>query len=455
MKTRLFAWQCLRHPSERPLREVDHVAATLPPRDRALVRAIVAAEIRRRGTLRAVVRRLARGAPEPDVEAFLHIGLVQLYFLDQIPDHAAVGETVEAAVQRLGKKRAGYVNAVLRRAATLRQVGHSGNPMRDIPERELSFAEPMFPNPVRDLALFAADAFNVPAFAMARWIARHGRDRAFELARSALQEADLSVRITARGMRAANEAATQASESSAPREHHARALREAGCQPRRGAHPAVLVLPSSDSEAVLASDAFRAGHLTVQGESALRAAELVGARAGERVLDLCAAPGGKTAVLAEAGADVVATDKNELRLARARETATRLGVAERVHIASLDAVAQDTTLFDAVLIDVPCSNSGVLAQRPEARWRLTHESLASLALAQAELLAVAAQRVRPGGRLVYSTCSLEAEENGERVLAFLASHSGFTLDAEIEALPNAAGTDGPVDGGYAARLVRR
>ncbi|MFN0243310.1 MAG: RsmB/NOP family class I SAM-dependent RNA methyltransferase [Planctomycetota bacterium] len=447
MKTRSIAWQCLRHPSQRPLREVDHLAVSLAPRDRALVRAIVAAEVRRRATLHAIVRRFARGTTEPDVEAFLHIGLVQLYMLDHVPDHAAVGETVEAAARRLGSKRAGYVNAVLRKAASIRQTGHTGDPRRDIPERDVSFTEPIFTDPVRDPARFGEDAFNVPAFALVRWIARHGRERALEIARVALQESDLSLRVTARG--------AESSPATNARDAFSDLLRGAGCTPRNGAHPHVILLPSADSEAVLASAAFRDGGLTVQGETALRAAELLAARPGERVLDLCAAPGGKTAVLAETGASVVATDKNTERLARVHETAARLRLGERIEVVPLETVARDTRGFDAVLVDVPCSNSGVLAQRPEARWRLSSDNLASLARVQAELAEAAAAHVRPGGRLVYSTCSLEAEENRERVVAFLAAHADFTLDAEIEALPDPRGIAGPVDGGYAARLVRR
>lgn len=447
MKLRSIAWQCLRHPSQRPLREVDRLAVSLAPRDRALVRAIVAAEVRRRATLHAIVRRFARGTTEPDVEAFLHIGLVQLYLLDHVPDHAAVGETVEAAARRLGSKRAGYVNAVLRKAASIRQAGHSGDPRRDIPERDVSFAEPIFTDPVRDPARFGEDALNVPAFALARWIARHGRERAFEIARGALRESDLSLRVTMHGR--------ESPPGSPARDAYASMLRGGGCTPRNGGHPQVLLLPSADSEAALGSAAFRDGCLTVQGETALRAAELVAARPGERVLDLCAAPGGKTAVLAETGADVVATDKNAERLERVRETAARLRLGERIEVTALETVARDTRGFDAVLVDVPCSNSGVLAQRPEARWRLTSDNLASLTRVQSELAGAAAAHVRPGGRLVYSTCSLEAEENRDRVVAFLAAHADFTLDAEIEALPDPRGIAGPVDGGYAARLVRR
>jgi 16S rRNA (cytosine967-C5)-methyltransferase len=206
----------------------------------------------------------------------------------------------------------------------------------------------------------------------------------------------------------------------------------------------------------LRSASFARGEITVQGETALRAAELVEARAGERVLDLCAAPGGKTAVLAESGAAVVATDASAERLARLSATLERLSLGDRVEILPIDALdGAELSPFDAVLVDAPCSNTGVLAQRPEARWRFGPPSQHALAAVQVELLAHGARHVRPGGRLVYSTCSIEPEENQRRVVAFLETQPDFGLEHEFDALPDPRGERGPVDGGYAARLRRR
>jgi 16S rRNA (cytosine967-C5)-methyltransferase len=197
----------------------------------------------------------------------------------------------------------------------------------------------------------------------------------------------------------------------------------------------------------------------VQGETALRAAEAVGAAAGERVLDLCSAPGGKTAVLAASGAAVVALDASPERLERARETLARLGLAERVELAVNAPGALAGERFDAVLVDAPCSNTGVLAARPEARWRFGPKTKRELGLLQARLLRQGAEHVAPGGRLVWSTCALDADENRRAVEGFLAEHAEFALETEQETLPDPA-TDqasgaGPVDGGYFARLARR
>jgi 16S rRNA (cytosine967-C5)-methyltransferase len=211
------------------------------------------------------------------------------------------------------------------------------------------------------------------------------------------------------------------------------------------------------ARSIVDSDAFRAGRITVQGETALRAAELVEAKAGERVLDLCAAPGGKTAVLAQTGAHVTACDDDERRIERLRETLARLlPDAKNVDVRVQDGTAGlEPQSFDAVLVDVPCSNTGVLAARPAARWRFSTHSQADLALIQTRLLSEAGACVRPGGRLVYSTCSIEPEENQRRVRAFLDAHAHFSIEREIEVLPAPHGERGPVDGGYAARLLRR
>jgi len=436
VSARLVAWEVLRSGAPTPLRLVDPFSARagLEARDRALVRRLVGIEIRRRATLRALVRAFARGKPNPDLVAHLHLGLTQLFFLDRIPDHAAIHETSAAVHTTSGPSKVRYVNAILRSALRARVAGQVGDPTRDLVGRDLSLQEPVFHDPQEHPFLWAEDALSLPAPLAKRWTKRYGRERMEELARLALDEAPLSIRVAA-------------DDVSAVRVE----LASTGLDPRATEHERVFLLASQDVEALGATDAFRRGAVTVQGESALRAAELCGARAGERILDLCAAPGGKTAVLAASGADVVALDKSPGRLARLRETIERLGVAERVDVIAADGAQGLAGTFDAVLVDAPCSNTGVLAQRPEARWRFGPAAQRELALVQTRLVDEAAERVRPGGRLVWSTCTLEPEENRQRVRAFLERHPGWTSEHEIEALPAAGG---PIDGGYAARLTR-
>ena len=435
------AWRVLRSGSPKLLAEVDRFAreAELEPRDRALVRRIVGTEVRRRGTLRAIVRRLAKGKPKPDLIAHLHVGLVQLFFLDSVPPHAAVSETVRAASNTLGLSKGRYVNAVLRAALRARREESSGDPRRDLIGREISFEDPpLFHDPEEHPLLWAEDALSIPANLMKRWVEHYGAERAEALARAAMDEPRLSLRA-----------------ADVSRESLENELADLDVPLTRGEHPGVLIAPSGATEPLVSSAAFQEGRFTIQGETALRAAELVGAQPGERVLDLCAAPGGKTAVLAGSGAQVLALDRSGQRLARMRSGLERLRVPGRVHVVAMDGLtglSEGTGPFDAALVDAPCSNTGVLAARPGARWRFGPAAQRELAALQSRLLDEAASRVRTGGRLVYSTCSLEPEENARQVKGFLERHSGWQLDEERESLPSAS-ESGPVDGGYAARLL--
>ncbi|MCB9914468.1 MAG: hypothetical protein H6828_04890 [Planctomycetes bacterium] len=438
--TRLLAWQILRSGATVPSREVSRVAAEegLDARDRAFLRRLVETEERRRGTLQALVHRFAHGSPNRDLAAHLRLGFAQMFFLGGVPTRAAVSEQVRAAADSLGLSKGRYVNAVLRTAQRASRKGCADDPRRDLVDAEVSFDEPVFVDPAEHPLVWFEEALSMPAAIAKGWIKRYGREEAERMAREALRDPRLSLRVT-RGTR----------------DELAQELAALDLEVAAGVHPAILTLPPGHLEAVLASDAFREGRLTVQGEAALRAAELCRAAPGERWLDLCAAPGGKTAVLAGAGAEVTACDVGEQKLERLRETCARLGVLERVTTVLL-AEGDDAPAgpFDGVLLDVPCSNTGVLARRPEARWRYGKQARASLEAAQAELLERGAARVRPGGALVWSTCSLEPAENRQRVRAFLEAHPEWTLEAEHEILPRSSEPAGPVDGGYAARLVR-
>ncbi len=439
VSSRLVAWHVLRRPDGLTLRAVDRAAqrAGLSDRDRALVRKLVGTHVRRRGALRAIASRLGERPLKPEVATFVEVGLVQLLFLAGIPDHAAIGETVQAARQALGERPGGVVNAVLRRAQRALRKGSSGDPRRDVPLADLHFETAVFSDRDEHWLLWAEEALSLPVPLGRRWEKRFGRERSEALARAMLLEPDLSLRV-ARG-----DVET------------VRAELAPAVELRPTAHPCVLLAPISAVREVLASPAFARGDVTVQGESALRAAELVGAAPGERILDLCAAPGGKTAVLAATGARVVASDSSERRAQRLRETLARLVPDADVEVRIGDgAIGIEPASFDATLVDVPCSNTGVLAARPGARWRFGLESQQSLGKIQERLLREAAACVRPGGRLVYSTCSVEPEENQRRVRAFLALNADWSLGREIESLPGERGGVGPVDGGYAARLER-
>lgn len=442
---RRAAWTLLRSPSPAPLRDVDRVAERfeLELRDRAFLRKLVGTEVRRRASLRAIVHHFAKRRVKADLAAHLHLALVQLLFMDRVPDHAAVSETLGQVHATLSPHDVLDTRDFLQAVIDARQEGACGDPRRDIVGRELHFDVPVFADPSEHPLVWAEQALSMPAGLMKRWIKRHGAETARALAEAALSEPSLSV-IVARGERAELQ----------------RELEEQDLHPSPGRHANVLLLPADETRAATEHAAFVEGRLSVQGESALRAAEAVQARAGEELLELCAAPGGKLAVLALAGAEVTACDVAPGRLVRTRANLERMQLTRCVRLLACDGAAalQPGREFDGVLVDAPCSNTGVLAQRPEARWRFGPKSRAALASLQARLLGEGAARVRPGGRLVWSTCSIEPSENAQLVRAFLGAHAGWVVEEELESLPatppNADGADGPVDGGYFARLRR-
>lgn len=435
---RLVAYNALRSGSM-PLLQVDRLAESrgLESRDRALARRIVGTEIRRRGTLRALVRTFGQGRLSPELVTHLHVAFVQLFFLDRIPTHAVRSMMFDSVRRTLGGSKIKVARATLDAARHASKEGRSGDPTRDLVGRDVTFNRSVFRDPAEHPFLWVEDALSLPAPLAKRWTQRFGRERTEALARWALDEPRLSVRVVHASV-----------------EDVVSELESLELTPTRGAHERILLLPSSAAEAVAKSDAMREGRLTIQGETALRAAEAVEARPGERVLDLCAAPGGKTAVLAEAGASVVAADSSPLRLERVGDTLARLQLRDRARLVASDAGAGIQGEFDAVLVDAPCSNTGVLAQRPEARWRFGPASTRDLGALQTRLFDVAAARVRPGGRLVWSTCALEPAENRGAVAAFLERTPGWSLEHESESLPDTEGGPGPIDGGYVARLRR-
>jgi 16S rRNA (cytosine967-C5)-methyltransferase len=231
------------------------------------------------------------------------------------------------------------------------------------------------------------------------------------------------------------------------------ALAQAGVRAEPGEHPQAVRL--LEHAAIRDLPGYEEGWFTVQDESAMRVASALGPQPGSRVLDLCAAPGGKTTHLAELmqnQGQVIACDVDELRLQTVQELCRRLGITivetHRLHPERQEEPPAGP--FDAILVDVPCSNTGVLGRRPEVRWRLRPGELPHLVRLQTKLLLQAVERIRPGGSVIYSTCSIEPEENRQVAQAVLAAVSHLVLEAEQEQMPGQT-----ADGGYWAKLRSR
>jgi len=380
----------------------------LGARDRAFATELVYGTLRWRGRLDYLLERVLdreRTALEPGVLTLLRLGAYQILFCDGVPHSAAVDQTVRSA-RALGAARAtGLVNAVLRRLA---QQAHT-------------LALPALAD---DPLAHLEHALGMPRWIAQRWLDALGPEQA-----AALAEASNAVPpVTARANRA-------------------RISREALLARLGGRFPEARACSFAPDGIVLgrgfaaASDPdFVEGLFSVQDEASQLVVELLAPEPGERVLDTCAAPGTKTTAIAErigAGGLVVALDRNPRRLALIGRAARRLGL-DNVTALACDATQPLAGVpgapFDRVLVDAPCSGLGALRRNPDARWRLAPEDPAQLAETQTALLASAASVLRPGGTLVYSTCTLTSEENDSVVASFLSRTPGIRR-ADVARLP--------------------
>jgi len=420
--------------------------ARLKVEDARLATDLTYGVIRRLATLDAVLEAYASkpvAEMDPAVRQILRLGAYQLLFLERVPDHAVVDESVRLA-RATGKERAtGFVNGVLR--AIARDVTFSEQPDATRPRRSFemrtgracTFGRQVFPSPTR-LAAWLAATESFAEWLLGRWLARYGASRTRRLCAVANRTPPLFARP--------NRLRTSA-------EQLVETLREEKISAGHSPSGRTLRLPPHTIPARLRS--FRRGLFQIQDDASAAAGPFLAPQPGETVLDLCAAPGGKTCHLAELMEErgrIVAVDSSKRRLRRLLENVQRLDHRIIAVVASdaADFAIWNRAQFDRVLLDVPCSNTGVLRRRVEARWRLSDKALAALVKQQRNLLTAALRAVKPGGVLVYSTCSLEPEENGELVASVLGAAPEFHLDAEKQFLPEADGGDGL----YMARIVR-
>ncbi|MBH5402780.1 methyltransferase domain-containing protein [Bradyrhizobium sp. CNPSo 4010] len=398
---------------------------TLADRDRALMRRLVATVLRRLGTLGHVLSRLLdKGIPSdaPRAQSALLIGAAQILWMD-VPDHAAVDLSVRLVQSdRRAARYAGLVNAVLRRCA----------------REGKSLVEEV-----------ATQSLDLPPWLLARWSAHYGEATARDMAFALGHEPSLDLTVK-------SDPAQWASRL------HGETLPTGTV--RMLLHGSVTMLPG-----------FAEGQWWVQDAAAALPARLFGDVKGKSIADLCAAPGGKTAQLAFSGAHVTAIDRSPARVARLRENLTRLSLQAETIVADAVEWAGPAEAFDGILIDAPCTSTGTIRRHPDVAW-LRHESdIAPLAALQQRLLRKSVSLLKPGGTLVYCTCSLEPEEGEQAVAALLAAEPALrrapiaasevagldeilNRDGDLRTLPCHLPNEDPklggLDGFFAARLVK-
>jgi 16S rRNA (cytosine967-C5)-methyltransferase len=386
-------------------------AGALDARDRALAMALASGAVQRKATLDHLIAQLSeRPAERLDAPllAALRLGLYELLYMAGAPDYAVVHDAVELAKAH-ARAGHGLVNAVLRRAA------------REGPRSLLgALGDATFEQ--------AAIKHSHPEWLARLWFEQLGAGEARALMARDNEPAELALR--ANTLVTDTDALARALPVASHRDHDI---------------PEALVLDGPfDAQG---SPAWGEGAFVAQSRAAMLVARVVAPLAGERVLDLCAAPGGKAthlAALMRGEGEVLAVERDQARARRLQQTAVRLRAhSVRVEVADAREAPREPTTFDRVLVDPPCSGLGTLQARPDLRWRASAEAIDEMAEAQSEILAAGAKALRPGGVLVYSTCTISATENEQVIAAFLDSHADFSLDDLAAELPAAAASGLP------------
>lgn len=434
--------------------ERSHDDRPLSAPETSLTHELVMGVVRHRLTIDRIAQQYFEGQwhrLDPRMRGVLEVAVYQLCWLDRVPAFAAVNEAVEQAKRVGGRKAGGLMNAVLR--ALLRARGERiDRPADADPRRWLGgdggrgflFEDELWPDPATEPAEHLAAMTSVPFWIAARWLKRFGLERATRICETAAQRPPLVLR--------ANRVRLKAPEL---RER----LEARGVQTRydvaTGAVEPIGVLSVSDLPE------FEEGRCQPQDATSQSVWLRWPPRPGQRVVDLCAGAGTKATQAAELMDDrgqVFASDIDVAKLSRLRSNAERLGL-QSIQCVAASALHRALTESggppDVILVDVPCSNSGVFGRRPEARYRLEGEGLARLAERQAALLEQAAALAGPQTRLIYSTCSLEPEENEEVIQAFCVRRPQWRLETSHLTLPHAGDAQQMWrDGGYAAALLQ-
>lgn len=402
--------------------------------DKALLYELVHGVVRWMGRLDWVLNGFYKGQFSkaiPNLKNGLRVALYQILFLDRIPDHASVNEAVEFVKKLQGQKPADLTNAILR------NIIRSKNAIR-------------YPDPEEDLVGYLAAFYSHPSWMVKRYLARFGRDATEKLLQANNEKPYLTLRV--------NLLKTNVNEFK-------NLLDSVGLKFKNGKYFEEFVQLQNLTN-ITAWEYFGKGYFNIQDESTGLACRLLEVNENMRVLDLCSAPGGKTAyltVMMKDKGEVVAIDKFESRIKLVKQNLDRLGI-KSVKTVAMDALEYEGVKFDRVLADVPCTGTGTLSKKPDIKWKKDIFDIRKMNELQYKLICKAAEMVKPGGAFVYSTCSIEPEENFEIVKKFLDNHPGYKLErADDKFAKDLIDENGCIqtyphihqmDGAFAARILR-
>ena len=406
----------------------------LKGQDKALLYEIVHGVVRWMGRLDWILNGFYKGTFSkaiPNLKNGLRVALYQILFLDRVPDYAAVNEAVDFVKKLQGQKPADLTNAVLR------NIIRSKNAIR-------------YPSPEEDLIGYLSAYYSHPSWLVKRYVERFNREETENLLMSNNEKPYLTLRINSQRVKP---------------EEFKELLDSVNLKYSSGRYlPEFFKLQNLTN--ITAWEYFAKGFFNIQDESAGLACRLMAVQEGMRVLDLCAAPGGKTAYIAalmHSTGEIVALDRFESRLKLLLSNMKRLGITN-VKTIETDALDFNDEPFDRVLADVPCTGTGTLSKKPDIKWKKDLFDLRGILKTQQKLLVKASQLVKPGGIVVYSTCSIEPEENFQVVKKFLEENPNFKLESAQDKFPaeildeNGCVQTYPhrhkMDGAFAAKLVR-
>ena len=438
LKTRRIAWEIIKRSSNRNRRLSDVTAEMLRKegnllnnQERRFITMLVQGTVRLSGRLDWELRQVFIGKfndLKENLRILLRLGAYQLLYMNNVPDYAAVTTTVQLA-KRIHANLGGLTNAILRTLIKLEK--------RNEPDEKAPIS-------------ILADYLSHPEWIINKWI----KDQNYECAR-ALAEWNNSIPSLWFRINRINYTPTKFKNYL---KKHKISFKQFKHLPE--------FFKTKGSQKLLKSELFSSGHISIQDPAAGLVIKLLDPKKQDDILDACAAPGGKTSYIAEImknGGNIIALDPNKDRLNRLINTINRLNLTN-IEAEALDITTDDIPFSDKMLLDVPCSGTGVMSKRADIRWRRKIDDILEMHLLQRKILWAASNYILPGGILIYSTCSVEPEENWMVIEAFLKSHSNFYIESAKDYVPDefvdekgALYTYPPehhIDGGFAVRLKK-